>query len=135
MAEGRGPAKAEGRGRGTAASPRAGRLGEETAVRHLEAAGYLIIERNYRCRLGEIDIIARDGDTLCFVEVKARRTSAFGGGLEAVRPSKQKRLRRVASYYLTRFGAPLPPCRFDAAEVWLGPGGGPETVRVIKDAF
>ncbi len=94
-----------------------------------------IVERNYRCRLGEVDVIARDGDTLCFIEVKARRTGAFGGGLEAVEGRKRGRVRRVASYYLARFGDDMPPCRFDAAEVWFNPEGRPERVHVVKNAF
>jgi len=112
-----------------------GLAGEDAAVRQLEAMGMAIVERNYRCRLGEVDVIARDGDTVCFIEVKARRTGAFGGGLEAVAGRKRVQVRRVATYYLTRFGDHLPACRFDAAEVWLDPEGKPERVRVVKNAF
>lgn len=113
----------------------AGRAGEDAAVRQLETAGYRILERNYRCRLGEVDIVARDGDFLCFVEVKARSGAAYGGPLEAVERRKQSQVRRVATYYLGRFGNEVPPCRFDAVEVWLGPGGRPERLRVVKNAF
>ncbi len=113
-----------------------GRAGEEAAARQLEAMRYQIVERNYRCRLGEVDIIARDGNNiLCFIEVKARRTGAFGSGLEAVEGRKRAQIRRVATYYLSRFGDAPPPCRFDAVEVWLGPEGRPERVQVLRNAF
>jgi len=112
-----------------------GKLGEEAACRHLESLGLRIIERNYRCRLGEIDIIAADGEIVCFVEVKARRTRAYGGGLEAVEGKKQAQLRRAATYFLSRFGDRLPRCRFDVAEVHLCPEGRPESVRLVRNAF
>jgi len=138
----RGPHQAGGGrpsgGQGPLKSRRAaflGQVGEEAASRHLESLGLRIIQRNYRCRLGEIDIIAGDGDIVCFVEVKARRTGAFGGGLEAVEGRKQAQVRRAASYYLGRYGDRLPPCRFDVAEVWLTPEGRPESVRLVRNAF
>lgn len=112
-----------------------GRAGEEAALRHVEALGFRIVKRNYRCRMGEVDLIAADGDVLCFIEVKARRTGAFGRGLEAVAGRKQSQVRRVAAYYLGRFGTTPPACRFDAAEVWLDPEGKPEKVCYVKNAF
>ncbi len=112
-----------------------GRAGEDAAIRHLEGLGLDIVERNYRCRLGEVDIIAREGDTLCFIEVKARRMGAFGGGLEAVEGRKRAQVRRVATYYLSRFGDTPPACRFDATEVWLDQSGRPQRVHVVKNAF
>ncbi len=112
-----------------------GRAGEEAAGRYLEAQGYRVVERNYRCRSGEIDIIARDGDVLCFVEVKARRTGAYGRGIEAVEARKRQRMRRAAAGYLQRFGSHPPVCRFDAAEVWLSPDGRPDQVWLVRNAF
>ncbi len=112
-----------------------GQVGEEAAVRQLELMGYTLAQRNYRCRLGEVDVIAHDGEVLCFVEVKARRTGAFGGGLEAVEGRKRGQVRRVAAYYLARFGDNLPRCRFDVVEVWLDAGGRAEKVHVVKNAF
>jgi putative endonuclease len=75
-----------------------GDRGEELAVRHLRSLGYRIVERNYRCRLGEIDCVALHGKTLVFVEVKARRTDAFGGPLEAVDTRKRRRMTRLARH-------------------------------------
>jgi len=125
-----------GEGRGRRLTTRvAGRAGEEAAVCYLEAQGYRVLTRNYRCRCGEIDIVAADGPVLCFVEVKARTTAAFGAGLEAVDSRKQTQVRRVARNYLARLGTSLPSCRFDAVEVWLDPLGRPERVNLVRDAF
>ncbi len=79
-----------------------GRRGEQLAAAHLRAKGYRIVERNYRCKLGEIDIVAMDGDTLVFVEVRRRNTARYGTALEAVSPAKQRQVARVAEVYLTR---------------------------------
>jgi len=127
----RGGGRAKPRGRAAGL----GRVGEEAAARYLVEVGYRVIERNYRCRAGEIDLIALDGEVLCFIEVKARRTGAYGGGLEAVEGRKRARLRRAASWYLGRFGDRLPPCRCDVAEVWLDPEGRPERVTLVRNAF
>ncbi|MCL6581641.1 MAG: YraN family protein, partial [Firmicutes bacterium] len=124
----------DGRGRRLTTTA-AGRAGEEAAVRYLEAQGYRVLARNYRCRCGEVDIVAADGPFLCFVEVKARRTGAFGAGLEAVDARKRTQVRRVARHYLARLGTSPPSCRFDAVEVWLDPLGRPERVSLVRDAF
>ncbi len=103
--------------------------GEDAAVRHLEASGYRIVCRNYRCRLGELDIVAWDGPTLVFVEVKTRR----GAGAcpeEAVDGWKRARLARIARHYLASRGLGEVDCRFDVVAV--GEGG---VLRVIRDAF
>uniref|UniRef100_UPI0040576D50 YraN family protein n=1 Tax=Agathobacter sp. TaxID=2021311 RepID=UPI0040576D50 len=87
---------------------------EKKAAVLLLEKGYQILERNYRNRTGEIDIIAKDGEYICFVEVKFRATGAFGSPLEAVDAKKQKQIRKVASYYLMRHGwDEWTPCRFD----------------------
>ena len=78
-----------------------GGLGEDFAVYYLESCGYRIIERNFRCRLGEIDLIAQDGKTLVFVEVKTRRSRRYGSPQEAVTTAKQAKLRTVASVSYT----------------------------------
>jgi putative endonuclease len=77
-----------------------GRCGEEAAVRHLLAAGYVVLCRNWRCELGEIDIVARDGDVLVICEVKTRSGLGFGSPLEAVSWEKAARLRRLAGRWL-----------------------------------
>ncbi|WP_113700174.1 YraN family protein [Nonomuraea lactucae] len=83
-----------------AAKNELGRHGEQLAVDYLEAEGMKIIERNWRCRYGEIDVIAEDGDTLVVVEVKTRSSRSHGTALEAVRPSKLTRLRMLAAKWL-----------------------------------
>jgi putative endonuclease len=89
-----------------------GRQAEEEACRLLKEAGYKIVARNWRCRYGEIDIIARDGATLVFVEVKARSGDAFGGAGAAVDVRKQRRIAITASLFLEEMECML-PSRFD----------------------
>ncbi|BFL47519.1 YraN family protein [Lactonifactor longoviformis] len=103
---------------------------EELAARYLAEQGYRILTKNYRCALGEIDIIARDGRYLCFVEVKYRTSVRQGGPLLAVNSSKQRRICRTASYYLTGRGlGEFVPCRFDVVGIT------PAEIFLIKDAF
>lgn len=96
-----------------------GAAGEEAAARFLAAKGYLILTRGYRKRGGEIDLIARDGQYLVFVEVKSRRGASFGRPAEAVTPYKQKRILRMAALYLQQTGQWEKPCRFDVMEITL----------------
>ena len=103
---------------------------EQLAARYLEQKGMDVLELNYRCRTGEIDIIARDGGYLVFVEVKYRRDDKMGNPKEAVDRKKQKKISMTASYYLMRkCGRMDIPCRFDVAAV-LG-----EQIEVVKNAF
>jgi putative endonuclease len=90
-----------------------GAAAEALAAEFLEAWGLTIVARNYRCRGGEIDLIARDGETLIFVEVRLRSDSAFGGAAESITAAKRRRLRFAAAHYLGRLKRE-PPCRFDA---------------------
>jgi putative endonuclease len=90
-----------------------GATAEALATRFLQARGIRIVEKNYRCRGGEIDIIAREGSTLVFVEVRLRRNNAFGGAAASITPAKRRRLAFAARHYLGRLGRE-PPCRFDA---------------------
>jgi putative endonuclease len=90
-----------------------GKVGEDDAVRHLEAQGYRILARNVVNHGGEIDVIAQEGDTLCFVEIKARDGARYGLSVEAVGFTKQRRLSRAAALYLTSRGWHGRPCRFD----------------------
>lgn len=86
---------------------------EVRAARHLADHGLVILHRNFRTRLGEVDLIARDGDTLVFVEVRRRLSSAhWGGAVGSVGPLKQRRLEAAARVYLSRLPSE-PPCRFD----------------------
>jgi putative endonuclease len=77
-----------------------GAWGEDVAARHYRRAGYEIVDRNWRCAIGELDIVARRGDTVVFCEVKARRHDGFGGAVAAVDHVKQRRLRRLAASWL-----------------------------------
>ena len=96
----------------------------------LKTQGYQILERNYRCKKGEIDLIAREGQYLVFVEVKYRASGEFGNPLEAVSPGKQKRILRTALYYLTVKGyGENQACRFDVL------GISPEGICLMKNAF
>ena len=94
-----------------------GKLGETTAVEELERRGYEILATRYRTRYGEIDIVARDGATIVFVEVKARATAEFGTAAEAVTVAKQRRLGAMAVDYLARNRFTQCPCRFDVVAI------------------
>src|SRR5215203_1370889 len=99
-----------------------GETGENLACRELERRGYAILARRYRLRGGEIDIIARDGETTVFVEVKARDSLEYGSGGEAVTWQKRRRLAHVALDYLARERLTERPCRFDVVSIAFGPG-------------
>ena len=94
-----------------------GKWGEERAVRELERRGYAILARRYRTRHGEIDIVADDGGTIVFVEVKARETGECGSAAEAVTVRKQRRLASMAVDYLARNHVTDKPCRFDVVAI------------------
>lgn len=95
-----------------------GRQAEELAARYLAYKGYQILEKRYRSRLGEIDLIARQNETLVFVEVKYRRSLRYGRPSAAVGPAKQQKIRRTALYYLRQSRQTDQPCRFDVVELW-----------------
>jgi putative endonuclease len=89
-----------------------GGAAEDRAAQFLASRGLAIVARNFRTRLGEIDLIAREGATLVFVEVRLRASDAFGGAAASIGPRKQRRIAAAARLYLARLGAE-PPCRFD----------------------
>jgi len=91
--------------------------GEELACAELQRRGYAILERRYRTRAGEIDIVARDRGTVVFVEVKTRTGGAFGGAAAAVTGWKQRRVAHLALEYLSRHGLHRCPCRFDVVAI------------------
>lgn len=106
-----------------------GALGEDTAVQLMSAKGYTVIRRNYRCRFGEIDIIASRGNNLYFVEVKTRQGQAFGRPCEAVTPEKQRHIRKAAVFYLKEqkaAGYAMPRVHFQVIEI---------VIDHINDAF
>ena len=109
-----------------------GTAGEELARRYLEQRGFTLITRNYRCRVGELDLIMRDGDHLVFVEVRSRRDSQYGTPAESITPAKQRRIIRAAAYYLQKKRLDL-PCRFDVIAITYPDGQA--ALEWIKDAF
>ena len=112
-----------------------GRKGERLAVRHLKKHGYKILHRNWTCPLGEIDIIARDGDRLCFIEVKTRSGDSFGNALEAVGPRKQSQIVRAALGFLMQHALPVQDCRFDVVAVQFDREGKHPVCELVQDAF
>ena len=114
-----------------------GKFGEAYAAKYLEENGYKIIRRNYKTKIAEIDIVAMDGDVLCFVEVKTRKNKEFGMGLEAVDKNKRNKMILGARSYLATFN---PDCdiRFDVVEVYgemLSTGFAVSEINLIKNAF
>lgn len=112
-----------------------GRLGEELAQKHLSSKGYVILDRNYRTRLGELDIVARDGKCIVFVEVKARHDIKFGYPREAVHANKQQRIRNIASLYIASKKLWDNQMRFDVVEIIMNNDKEPKSIVVIKNAF
>ena len=111
-----------------------GEKGEVLAAAYLTQAGYRIVARNYRCRFGEIDIVAFEGETLVFIEVKSRRSEAYGDPLLAVGLGKQKKISRIALYYLSEKGlGQQRPARFDVVAVQWRPDG--TGIELIRNAF
>ncbi|MQA38250.1 YraN family protein [Rugamonas aquatica] len=95
---------------------RLGRLGEDRALAHLLQQGLVLVERNFLCKAGEIDLIMQHGAHLVFVEVRRRAGSRYGGAAASVTPAKQQRLIHAAQFYLLRYPS-LPPCRFDLVAI------------------
>lgn len=113
--------------------PARGRAGEEAALRVYLGRGFWPVARNWRCALGELDLVVRRAGLLVFCEVKTRSGSAFGGGYEAVTWSKRRKLRQLAEAFLAAERPPQAAIRFDVASVWLGPRGA--DVEIFEDAF
>lgn len=113
----------------------AGRLGEDYTAEYLRRRGYIIKERNYCKRCGEIDLIAQKGDILAFAEVKTRKLGSFSAPADAVTKAKQLKIFRTAAIYLQENQTDLQP-RFDVAEVFFEPQTlKPEGIRYIENAF
>lgn len=106
-----------------------GALAEQVAARLLSLAGYRILARNFRCRAGELDIIALDNDVLVFVEVRMRSNDEHGHAAEMIRRRKQRRVIRVARYYLATCAPTFERCRFDIVAITAG------DAVLLKDAF
>ena len=112
-----------------------GRLGERLAANRLEERGYHILERNFRCRSGEIDLVAEDGSDLVFVEVKTRRGTARGLPEEAVHARKARKLQEVACFYLDLHKLPDCAWRIDVVAVQFSVTGKLEEIRVYQHAI
>ena len=109
-----------------------GKFGEDLAAEYLQRSGLVIVERNYRCRSGEIDILARDENVLVVCEVKTRSTEMFGSPLAAVTPLKLRRMRRVALAWLADRGIRPSSIRFDVIGI-AHSGSGQPTVEHLRD--
>jgi len=107
-----------------------GRYGEDVASRHLEADGFVVIERNWRCDLGELDIVARDGDVLVVCEVKTRRSASHGTPFEAVTQRKLHRIERLGLRWMRERGVRPASMRVDVVSV-LRPTSGPTIVEHV----
>jgi putative endonuclease len=110
-----------------------GRVGEDAALRVYRRRGYEVVARNWRCPLGELDLVLRLGERLVVCEVKTRSGSAFGGGYEAVTWSKRRTLRRLAEIFMQQTPIESGEIRFDVASVWVGDGV--PDVEIFEDAF
>lgn len=106
----------------------AGQGGEDDALAYLVERGLVLLERNFRCKAGEIDLVMRDGQTLVFVEVRKRTPNAYGDAAASITPAKQRRLIIAAQLYLQRYRSP-PACRFDVIAI----DGG--KITWLKDAI
>ena len=111
-----------------------GQAGESAAEEYLRRKGYRILARNLRSSLGELDLVAEDGQVLVFVEVKARQTDAFGGAIHAVHHRKQEKLIQLAAQYLARHHIKNRLCRFDVI-LLQGPKAVAPQIEHIQNAF
>jgi len=109
-----------------------GREGEELATAFLRQKGYAIVEKNYKTKFGEIDIIAKDSDVFVFVEVKTRTDTSFGYPFEAVNLRKREKIRRVALFFMKKIKKEV-PARFDILSISIKDGM--QQIAHIKDAF
>ena len=111
------------------------RIGERLAAQYLKEQGYQILEHNYRLRTGEIDLIAKEGERIVFVEVKTRRTLKFGVPQAAVTLAKQKQISKIALSYLQTHDMLDMPCRFDVVAIFLSSKSTPVKLEHIQNAF
>lgn len=112
-----------------------GNLGEQISENFLVESGYTILDRNFRCKTGEIDLIAREGDYICFIEVKTRCGNLFGSPCEAVNYPKQQRISKTAQMYILKKKLFKFNFRFDVIEVILNKENSRSSIKLIKNAF
>ena len=113
---------------------RVGKRGEDLACEELQRRGYVIVDRRFRTRRGEIDVVARDGAVIVFVEVKARADGHFGNPLESITWQKRRRLGHMAAAYMFQKNLGDASCRFDVVSIVEAPDGA-RTVELIQGAF
>jgi putative endonuclease len=111
-----------------------GARGEDLAAAYLAEQGYVIERRNVRTRYGEIDLVAREGETLVFVEVRCRHGESLGSALESLTPRKRERMRTLAEAYLQTLPEPVELCRIDVVAIALRLDGTPERIDLVRDA-
>jgi len=111
-----------------------GKRGEKLAISYLKKRGYRILDKNFRCKIGEIDIVAENDGQIVFVEVKTRHNFNFGLPEEALNYFKRKRLSRLALFYLSNHHLQKKPCRFDVVAILLEKEK-PRDIHLIKNAF
>ncbi len=111
-----------------------GAWGETLAAEYLQEQGYRILCRNYRTKLGEIDLVARERNVICFVEVKTRASRMYGSPMESVSRAKQRKLTQMAQCYLGAFNLEKAVCRFDVVAIMKQPDGG-HSLELLRDAF
>ena len=111
-----------------------GRLGEDVAVRYLQANGFIIIQQNFRCRLGEIDIIAKEKGVTVFVEGRSRGSGSYGLPQESVGIKKQTKLRKLAYYYIAKYDI-SDACRFDVLAVMFDRNNLVKSIEHFRNAF
>lgn len=112
-----------------------GFLGEDTAVNYLKKYGYIILERNFNCKIGEIDIIGKDKNHIVFIEVKTRYNNIYGSPAEAVTHAKQYKIYKTAQYYIMIRKLYKFNFRFDVIEIMFNNKNNTSSIRLIKDAF
>jgi len=111
-----------------------GALGEKVAAEHLIKQGYTILQQNYRCPIGEIDIVSHDSESMSFVEVRTKRSRQFGTPEESITPAKQAKLIELAESYMQEHGSPGQSWRIDVVAVELGKGDKVTRIELIKNA-
>ncbi len=112
-----------------------GKTGEALACRYLKRRGYEILERNYKTKIGEIDIVARDGRVLVFVEVKTRKSDHYGLPEEAINAKKIRKLTQLGELYIKHKRLYKSEARFDVVGILMDRGNGSNTIKLIKNAF
>jgi len=112
-----------------------GKIGEALACNYLRRCGYFILDRNYRTKIGEIDIVAQDGKVLVFVEVKTRRSDAYGLPEESVSTKKMHKLTRLAQLYIRNKRRYNSEARFDIVSILMPDRFGKRSIKLIKNAF